>query len=169
MESLTLEQAYYIGELVTAVVVIFSVIYLALQVRQNTQVMITTNTHDMSSNINSIMDIIPNNGEVADIYRRGSVDYDSLDDTEMVRFRTLALHFMRIMQEAFVQNQVGILTRDSWSSFTRFYIDLMQLPGFQAVWSVRRHWYGMEFQKYIDELIVRSKSEAKPMPGITPK
>jgi hypothetical protein len=35
MESLTLEQAYYIGELIAAIVVIMSVVYLALQVNQS--------------------------------------------------------------------------------------------------------------------------------------
>ena len=49
MEPLTLEQAYYIGELIAAFVVIVSVIYLALQVRQNTQVILTSNTHNIST------------------------------------------------------------------------------------------------------------------------
>ena len=91
METLTLEHLYYIGELAGVIVVIVSVIYLALQVRQNTQTIRTTNMHAMSGNINSAVDMITNSAEVADIYRRGSMDYDSLDDIEMVRF-----HFQRI-------------------------------------------------------------------------
>ena len=169
MESLTLEQAYYIGELIAAFVVIVSVIYLALQVRQNTQVIITTNTHNISSAINSIMDMITNNGEVADIYRRGSVSYNSLDDTEQIRFRTLALHFFRILKEGFVHMQVGTLSGDSWDSFKKPFIDILQLPGIQTVWSARRHWYEKDFQNHVDELIARSESEAIPMPGMTPK
>ncbi len=37
MESLTLEQAYYIGELIAAIVVIILSIYLALQIRASNQ------------------------------------------------------------------------------------------------------------------------------------
>jgi len=39
METLTLENGYYISQMVAAVFLILSVIYLALQVRQNTHAM----------------------------------------------------------------------------------------------------------------------------------
>ena len=43
METLTLEQSYYIAQVVAAVILVLSVIYLALQVRQNTHAMRLSN------------------------------------------------------------------------------------------------------------------------------
>ena len=43
METLTLEQAYYIAQMVAAVILVLSVVYLALQVHQNTHAMRLSN------------------------------------------------------------------------------------------------------------------------------
>ena len=46
METLTLEQAYYIGELFGVVAVVTSLIYLAIQLRQNTKSIRLGTLHD---------------------------------------------------------------------------------------------------------------------------
>ena len=48
METLTLEQAYYMGELLAAVIVIISIFYLAAQVKHSTRATQLQTTHDMT-------------------------------------------------------------------------------------------------------------------------
>ena len=49
METLTLEQAYYLGELLGVIAVVTSLIYLALQLRQNTLSIRMSNVQALSS------------------------------------------------------------------------------------------------------------------------
>jgi len=51
METLTLEQAYYIGELVGVIAIVGSLIFLTLQVRQNTQIIRTGAMNQLSSTL----------------------------------------------------------------------------------------------------------------------
>lgn len=49
METLTLEQAYYLGELLGVIAVVASLIYLTLQLRQNTLSIRMSNVQALSS------------------------------------------------------------------------------------------------------------------------
>ena len=71
METLTLEDRYYISQMVAAIILVFSVIYLALQVRQNTSAMRLSNFQAGSMNWANFMGMLTNSEECTDIYRRG--------------------------------------------------------------------------------------------------
>ncbi len=51
METLTLEQMYYIGELVAAFVVLISLVYMAIQLRQNTNAIKLGTAHAVAEEI----------------------------------------------------------------------------------------------------------------------
>ena len=159
MESITLEQVYYIGELISAFVVIISVVYLALQVRQNTKAIRLGNVHSISSNLNPLMDLISSSTEVADIYWRGSADFHSLNEIEQIRFRTLVMHFLRAFCEVNEQMREGAIHKETWEAWSSIIDELFQYPGFRTVWSMRKHWYQKSFQDYVDGSIITAESE----------
>ena len=85
MESLTLEQAYYIGELVGVVVVIASLIFVGLQIRQNTEVSRLTAAQAYADVDNAFVGIINTSQNLADILHRGSEEELQIDDCQRSR------------------------------------------------------------------------------------
>ena len=69
MESLTLEQTYYIGELVGVLVVIISLIYVGLQVKQNTNATHATAAQSFVEMYNTFTSVVGSSKETADIWR----------------------------------------------------------------------------------------------------
>lgn len=163
METITLENGYYISQIVAAVILVLSVIYLALQVRQNTSAMRLSNFQAVSISWANIFGMLTNNEEVADIYRRGMVAHDALNEIEQFRFRMLGMQILRMFHECFEEQHEGGVRQVRWESSQRSAVDIMQTPGMQILWSLRRHWFPDDFQVYMDNLIKRSATEAKPL------
>ncbi|MCK5498496.1 MAG: hypothetical protein KAI77_04805, partial [Gammaproteobacteria bacterium] len=160
----TLEQAYYISQMVAAVFLILSVIYLALQVRQNTSAMRLNNFQAVSVSWANVLGELPNNEEVTDIYRRGLFEQDTLNEIEQIRFRSLGMLILRMFHECFEEQHEGGVRQARWESSQRASLDIMQTPGMQILWSLRKHWFPDDFQVYMDNLVERSATEAKPLP-----
>ncbi len=163
METLTLEQAYYIAQMVAAVILVLSVIYLALQVHQNTHALRLSNYHAGTANWMAVMGMFSNSEEITDIYRRGIAAHETLNDIEQIRFRMLGMQFIRIFSENFEQQHEGAMRKARWEASRRAHLDVMQTPGMQMVWSARKHWFPDDFQVYMDNIIERSATEAKPL------
>ncbi len=163
METLTLEQAYYISQMVAAVFLILSVIYLALQVRQNTSAMRLSNFQAGSTSWANFMGMLTNSEECTDIYRRGIAANDTLNENEQIRFRMLGMHLLRVFHECFEQQYEGGVRQPRWEGSQRATVDIMQTPGMQTLWLSRKHWFPDDFQVYMDNVIERSTTEAKPL------
>ena len=163
METLTLENGYYISQMVAAVILVLSVIYLALQVRQNTSAMRLSNFQAVSVSWANVLGVLVNNEEVTDIYRRGLFEQDALNEIEQIRFRSLGMQLLRMFHECFEEQHEGGVRQARWESSQRASLDIMQTPGMQILWSLRKHWFPDDFQVYMDNLIERSATEAKPL------
>ena len=163
METLTLENGYYISQIVAAVILVLSVIYLALQVRQNTSAMRLSNFQAVSISWANVLGALVNNEEVTDIYRRGLFEQDTLNEIEQIRFRSLGMLILRMFHECFEEHQEGGVRQPRWESSQRASLDVMQTPGMQILWSSRKHWFPDDFQVYMDNLIKVSATEAKPL------
>ena len=163
METLTLEQAYYIAQMVAAVILVLSVIYLALQVHQNTHALRLSNYQAGTVTMANVMGMLTNSEEITDIYLRGIAAHETLNDIEQIRFRMLGMQFIRTFSEHFESQYEGAMRKGRWEASQRAHLDVMQTPGMQAVWSTRKHWFPDNFQAYMDNIIERSATEAKPL------
>jgi len=86
MESLTLEQVYYLAEIIGVVAVVASIIYLAIQVKQNGRSLRIQTVHDLSSQYSDVQASLAYDQEMVDIYHRGIYNFDQLDNQEQLRF-----------------------------------------------------------------------------------
>ena len=157
METLTLEQTYYIGELISAAMVIISIFYLALQVRQNSISTRLESVQKINSNFSLLWEAISENGEVADIYYRGMHGYDKLENLKKMRFTALLNRIMRVVQGMYYERQEGVVDDNLWSGFQAPLKDAFQLRGYHEYWELKRHWFDEEFQDYVRHVIIEAK------------
>ena len=75
-----------IGEIIGAVVVILSLVYLTIQVHQNTQAQRTENYARAMDRLAAIQSTLSQDGEISLIFSRGVLDASKLTPLDKVRF-----------------------------------------------------------------------------------
>ncbi len=78
-----------IGEIIGALAVFLTLIYLALQIRQNTKAVQASAIDASISKVTSVRQSMYENAEVAAIYVKGLANPDDLNEESRTRFRLL--------------------------------------------------------------------------------
>ncbi len=159
---MSLEQFNYIAEIIASIAVIASLLYVSAQIKQNTRSTRLETIRDIGSGFNSFYDLLASDRELTGIWHRGSFNYQSLEETEKLRFTFAVVRALRLEQEQFLQWREGALDDDYWQALSAQYTDGMQMPGWQEVWSRRKHHYTKDFQDYVGKLIVEGEGR-KPL------
>lgn len=85
-----------IGEVVGAVAVISTLIYLAVQVRQNNRNLAEATSASISQSFASINSRISSDEKFAELFIRGRNDIDSLNPVELERFRAFVQDILNV-------------------------------------------------------------------------
>jgi hypothetical protein len=145
-----------IGEMVSAIAVVVSLIYLAFQIRQNTN-QIDQNTEaaratafDSSmAQLGTARQAILENEDVARIYHEGSIDPDSLSDHDLLRYRLIVHNVLSSLWNVQSQAKVGGLATETWEAQLVILKRMMSSKGVQWFWSNYRREFGETFQKEV--------------------
>jgi len=147
-----------IGEFVGSIAVIGTLIYLALQIRQNTfQMKEAANQASMKEWGNWRAQLIENR-DVAEILVKGYEDPSSLDPTDFLRFRESIL---TLIGAIWAQEQ---RIRDGSMEFEDSVIDewlerlMIRAPGVVSLWGEIKHGYPPRFQQRVANAIQRVKT-----------
>lgn len=149
-----------IGEMVSAIAVVVSLVYLAFQIRQNTS-QIDQNTEAarataFDSSIAHTMaarQAIFENEDVARIYNEGSRDPDSLSDQDRLRFRLIVHNVLWSIWNLQSQAQVGGLMAETWEAQRMILRRMMSSRGVQWFWSNYRQEFGDSFQREVAKIL----------------
>lgn len=149
-----------IGEMVSAIAVVISLIYLAFQIRQNTsqidQNTKATQATAFDSSITHAMvarQAIFENEDVARIYHEGAIDPDSLSEQDRMRYRLIIHNVMWSLWNLQSQAQVGGLAAETWGAQLMILRRMMSSKGVRWFWSHYREEFGESFQKEVAEIL----------------
>jgi len=96
-----------IGEVVGAVAVLVTLVYLAKQIQNNTREVRAENIQKVTDSFNAVNLTIFENDEVAELWLKGLKDYSSLSEKEKIRFDFGWLAAFRIYDSMYYQTQTG--------------------------------------------------------------
>lgn len=150
---MSLEQASYLGQIVGAVAVIASLLFVGVQLRQNTQAVRASTSQAHAAVYHGIIASIVDSGEFAGIWRRGLADSASLDPDERVRFVSFVSTLFRFYESSLVQWSRGQLDREHWDTVAQQAISLRGQPGIAEWWRLRRGWHSKRFQDWFETLV----------------
>lgn len=140
-----------IGEIIGALAVVVSLLYLALQIRsQNSQAKLTA-LHDMSKEQRLASELMAT-GNLSDIFVRANEDYSSISEAESVQLIVFVSGLFRAWESAFLENRDGNLDKIVWTALSRDYIQPMGALSFQHIWGIRKQNYDLKFQEYVDNI-----------------
>jgi len=136
-----------IGQIVGALAVVISLLYLAREVRRNARAARVT----AMQSINGWLRELGEHPQLTEVWYRGIHDFDSLKGPEIVSFGALALQLFHIYGETYHQQLEGHLDPRVWRETEASLRDFIAYPGIQAWWRLRSHWFSEEFVKFVDQ------------------
>ena len=157
---MTLEQWAFIAQIISAVAVVASLVFVGIQLRQATASIRASSSQAHSGLYTDLVKSIIDNDDMARIWSTGLRTPEDLTEIEWVRFVAYASALFRLYESSRVQWLNGRLDDEHWSTVERQAVDFGHLPGLQSAWQLRRHWYSPDFRRWFEQL----KPDAMPAP-----
>lgn len=156
-----------IGELVSAIAVVVSLVYLAFQIRQNTS-QIDQNTKAarataFDSSISHAMtarQAIFENEDVARIFHQGSIDPEALSDEERLRYRLVVHNVLWSIWNIQSQARSAQLAGETWQAQLAILRRLLSGRGALWFWENYSEEFGSGFQQVVAEILAESNDAA---------
>ena len=173
--GLSLEQAALLAEILGGLAVVVTLIYLAIQIRQNT---IMVKMSALQNIVQGGVDhnrAIADNPELAALINKAVDDPESLSDDEQLRVNANALTLYHHLDAAFQMYEAGVLDADAWAKFA------YEVPIWLRI-RFMREWFELDkqrlspgFRAYIEKALEDSPVPDKlpafgrPLPDNAPK
>ena len=154
-----------IGQVIGAIAVVISLIYVALQIRQNTNAVRSATAQTVHEHFAKWYHLVAADDELSRIVASGLGDYGSLSEKERVRFIAAFMAFLSYSQNAFLKWREGLLASPLWMGWELVIMNLVCAPGGKAFWKDRAYMFGDEFRRYIEDDVMKKKPhpDARPM------
>ena len=144
-----------VAEILGATGVIITVIYLAIQIRQNTRFVQGSTEHTLMSQEIEVYALMATH---ADVYQRGCDDLAGLSKAERVVFDNLVYSEMSQVYAGWVQHKRGLIDQGVWQAYEKSTLSSLAEPGFGEAWESGRTTYPQDFQNEIQALLKRGES-----------
>jgi len=154
-----------IGQVIGAIAVVISLIYVALQIRQNTNAVRAATAQSVHEHFANWYTTFASDPSLSAVAINGLKDYGSLSETDKARLVAIFMAFLSYSQNAFLKWRQGLLAPSLWLGWEQVIMNLVCAPGGKAFWKERSYLFGEEFRRYVeDDLMKRTPHpEAKPM------
>ena len=149
---MTLEQWAFVAQIVSAIAVIASLVFVGFQLKHATAAIRATSSQAHSSLYTDLVQSIIDNADFARTWSVGLTDPKALAEHEWVRFVAYASALFRLYESSRVQWLNGRLDEEHWHTIQRQAADFGHLYGLQIAWKLRGHWFSSEFRAWFEGL-----------------
>jgi hypothetical protein len=132
-----------LGELIGSVAVLATLVYLALQTRQNIKGIRQKSHSDILSRRLVVFSALDDR-EFIEIWSKGC-NQDPLDALDAQRFTTFGVMISAHIQDAFIQFQQGLINEDVWEAEAMLLQASFSQPGFVDWWQHGKQFLTPEF------------------------
>ena len=147
---MTIQELGSAGEFVAAIATLATLVYLAVQVRQNTKALRATTFQQVSEAMAQNVSHLSDNGELAAIaVKVGSGE--ELEPVERVRYQGLMLMSMRRLESVWLHHRLGSIDSDQIKGFELSLISLINVPVALQWWGNAKATFHEEFAEYVDQ------------------
>lgn len=162
---MTLETLYYFSQIVAVVGIFASLIFVGLQIRQNTKAIKATSHHAVTDSFNAINNLILSDPRVARIWRLAvSGATEELNEEERISANFMHLAYHRIFETLYYQYKNGTLDKQLFDAELKTLKWAVSQPGFLAWWPNNPISLSDEYRGFIDGLVRDARKEADPHP-----
>jgi len=157
---MSLEQASALAQIISAVAVFASLVFVGLQVRQNTKAVRAAASQAHSAMYHALTEDLVSNKDFAGVWRKGLESLDGLSEDDVVQFFSFASASFRFFEASRVQWVRGQLDDEHWHTIEQHAIALAGKPGIRIFWQLRGHWHCNEFREWFGSI---PSTDARPL------
>jgi hypothetical protein len=144
-----------LGQLAAVCVGIPSLIYLAVQIREQTKERRQSAVNVLTAQWGDLTCALHDSAELSAIFLRGVQSFADLDAVSKLRFSAFLNTFLNHVEAMYFAHSEGLLTASAWGKIDRTLSDFIAYPGIQQWWETRRHWHTDVFARVVDEIIAK--------------
>ena len=146
-----------IGQLATVFVGVPSVIYFAIQLREQTRERRQSAVNDLAVQWGDLTKALHENAEFTTLFLRGVQSFHDLDAVSKLRFSAFQNRFFKNFEGMYYSRREGILTSELWGEIQRTMSDFLAYDGVRQWWDTRKHLHTEAFVRVVDAIIARGE------------
>ncbi len=150
-----------IGELVGGVAVIASLIYVGVQLRQNTKATEVASHQAITEMFNTINLTFGSRTDVSRVFRLGLENSPEITDDERIQFGFLCLATFRAFEMEFYQSQAGAFQGTQWDDSIRY---ILSSAGGGEWWRTNPYPLPLDFRLHVESLVPALSAAAEALP-----
>ena len=147
-----------ISEMVGAIAIVVSLIYVGVQIRQNTQATRVMTSQAFVESYFGVIGQITRHPAFWDVYWRGLGGLSNLQGGELAAFGAWTGHLIRTWESFYFQWKAGAFEDQIWSGWKHQYRDVFVYPGIQEEWKIRRDYFSDEFREFVEREFIGKAS-----------
>jgi hypothetical protein len=144
-----------IGQAVAAIGVMPSLIYLAVQIREQNKERRRAGINILTAQWSELVKTAQESREFAELFLQGMRCFHDLDPPDKLRFSAFFTRFTRNCEGVFIYYRDGALEKALWGAVERTMSDYFAYPGVREWWATRKHWLTDEFRAVVEAIIAK--------------
>ena len=142
-----------ISQIVGTVLVGITLIYLAIQLRQNTSALKSSTFLAISTLMGTTMEVWATHSDLAPLLRKAQAGLDQLSPDDRARFGYLMMMAYRRVETVVVQRHLGFIDPELTEGFERSALSVLHSKGVRQWWDVSKDAFSNLFSAWVDEKI----------------
>ena len=139
-----------IGDAVGGVGVVASLVYLALQTRQNTRAVRSASFHQVADSFSAVSLAVFQDPSLVSLLTRARSDSESFTPEDTARYSFFLLTLFRRAEGMFLQSEQGTLQRESWHGIHITLENTLGSPSGHRWWSEAAQRFDPAFRAYVE-------------------
>jgi hypothetical protein len=146
-----------VGEIIGALAVVVSVVYLAAQVKKQTTESQLAATRELSTLYNDCLNPAFQEKEFSSLYLGAIQNYDDIPREDRFRIAMYIQKVCRMFEQHFVHIRQQKVDQIFVDSINLSFEEWLTFPGIQRWWELSRDLFVPEFREHVDDLIKKAK------------
>ena len=163
---MTIGEIGSIGELVGAIATVATLIYLAIQVRQNTKALSSQTFQQISAQMGQNIETITTNSELAEILVKAMTGVEDLTPIERMRLQGIFVMSMRRIEAVYVHCQLGSIENELAEGFELSLLPLLTTTEGSRWWKTAQTTFHKSFVAHVQRRL-ESGELPRQMPSIS--
>ena len=151
--KLKLSDMAHIAEIVGAVVIVVSLIYVGIQVNDSTRAVRSATANETTAAMSAWYVTVGSSEQATRVFYDGMTNPESLSNQELTQYIYMSHGLFLEYQAAFYLSQEGTLDLRLQQSLVNTIAGVREMPGFLKYWQQRRDLFEPGFREFVDDLI----------------
>ena len=150
---MTWETAGIFAEVIASIAVIVSLWYLAVQLKQNTELARGELEVQLGITWAELHDNMIQNPSLARAYDLAAKDWDAMSEEDVRAYLWFVAKSFHILQGMYRQYRRGLLAEEVWSPYEKFIVGALQIDAVLGWWQCEGLLSSNEFKNHVEELL----------------